>query len=36
MINSQVINRVFREYFDGTISASDAVARMNDELSTID
>jgi len=36
MINSQVINRVFREYFDGTISASDAVARMNDELSAIE
>lgn len=35
MINSQVINRVFREYFDGAISASDAVARMNDELSAI-
>ena len=36
MINSQVINRVFREYFDGTISASDAVARMNDELAAIE
>lgn len=36
MINSQVINRVFREYFDGQISASDAVAKMNDELASIE
>lgn len=36
MINSQAINRVFREYFDGEISASDAVAKMNDELSSIE
>ncbi len=36
MINSQTINRVFREYFDGQISASDAVAKMNDELSAIE
>ena len=36
MINSQVINRVFREYFDGSISASEAVAKMNDELSSIE
>ncbi|MEO1537484.1 MAG: extracellular solute-binding protein [Pseudomonadota bacterium] len=36
MINSQAINRVFREYFDGTISAADAVAKMNDELSSIE
>ncbi len=36
MINSQVINRVFREYFDGQISAADAVAKMNDELAAIE
>lgn len=36
MINSQAINRVFREYFDGTISGPDAVAKMNDELSSIE
>ncbi len=36
MINSQVINRVFREYFDGQISAADAVAKMNDELGAIE
>ncbi len=36
MINSQTINRVFREYFDGQISAADAVAKMNDELSAIE
>ena len=36
MINSQVINRVFREYFDGAISASDAVAKINDELAAVE
>ncbi len=36
MINSQVLNRVFREYFDGSISASDAVAKINDELGAIE
>lgn len=36
MINSQVMNRVFREYFDGDISASDAVAKMNEELAAIE
>ncbi|MBP0485060.1 ABC transporter substrate-binding protein [Sagittula salina] len=36
MINSQVINRVVREYIDGTIDAPAAVAKMNDELSKIE
>ncbi|MBN2740566.1 MAG: extracellular solute-binding protein [Rhodobacteraceae bacterium] len=35
MLNSQVINRVVREYIDGGISAEDAVKKMNDELSKI-
>lgn len=36
IINSQTINRVFREFFDGEISATDAVAKMNDELASIE
>ncbi len=36
IINSQAINRVVREYIDGNISATDAVAKMNDELSSIE
>lgn len=36
MINSQVINRVVREYIDGTIDAQAAVAKMNDELGAIE
>jgi len=36
MINSQVINRVVRQYIDGEIEASEAVAAMNDELSKIE
>lgn len=36
IVNSQVLNRVFREYFDGAVSASDAVARINDELAKIE
>ncbi len=36
IINSQAINRVVREFIDGDISATDAVAKMNDELSTIE
>ena len=36
IINSQVINRVVREYIDGNISASDAVAKMNEELAEIE
>ncbi len=35
IINSQVINRVVRQYVDGEISASAAVSAMNDELSKI-
>lgn len=35
IINSQVINRLVREYVDGNRSAADTVARMNDELSKI-
>lgn len=35
IINSQVINRVVREYIDGNISGPDAVARMNAELADI-
>ncbi len=36
IINSQAINRVFRQYFDGEIDAAAAVAAMNDELSAIE
>lgn len=36
IINSQAINRVTREYIDGTISATDAVAKMNAELSELE
>ncbi|WP_172298914.1 ABC transporter substrate-binding protein [Pseudoruegeria sp. HB172150] len=36
LINSQVINRVVREYIDGQIDAAAAVAEMNDELATIE
>ena len=36
IINSQVINRVVREYIDGNISAPDAVAKMNEELAAIE
>lgn len=35
MLNTQSINRVVRDYLDGNISAEDAVAKMNDELSKI-
>ena len=35
IVNSQVINRVVREYIDGEIDAPAAVAKMNDELSKI-
>ncbi|SFJ39143.1 ABC transporter substrate-binding protein [Celeribacter neptunius] len=35
MNNSQVINRVVREYIDGEIDAATAVAEMNAELSAI-
>ncbi|SPF80210.1 ABC transporter substrate-binding protein [Pseudoprimorskyibacter insulae] len=36
MINSQIINRVVREYIDGQIDAAAAVAKMNDELSKVE
>ncbi len=36
MINSQVLNRVFRQYFDGSIDAAGAVAAINDELGAIE
>ena len=36
MINSQAINRIVRQYIDGEIDASAAVAAMNDELSSIE
>ena len=36
IINSQVINRVVREFIDGDIAANAAVAKMNSELSKID
>ncbi|QPM91248.1 ABC transporter substrate-binding protein [Pseudooceanicola algae] len=35
MVNTQVVNRYVREYIDGAISAEDAVAKMNDELSKV-
>ena len=35
IINSQVINRVVREFIDGDIAADAAVAKMNSELSKI-
>ncbi|MDF0603461.1 extracellular solute-binding protein [Psychromarinibacter sp. C21-152] len=36
MINSQVINRVVRQYIDGRIGAAEAVEMMNDELAAIE
>lgn len=36
MINSQVINRVVRQFIDGEIDAAGAVAEMNDELAKIE
>ena len=36
MINSQVINRVVRQYIDGEIDAATAVAAMNEQLSAIE
>lgn len=35
MINSQIINRVVREYIDGRVDAAGAVAAMNAELAAI-
>jgi len=36
MINSQIINRVVRQYIDGEIDAAAAVAAMNEQLSAIE
>lgn len=36
MINSQVINRVFREFADDELSVADAVAKINSELAEIE
>lgn len=36
MINSQVINRVVRQYIDGEIDAAAAVATMNEQLAEIE
>ncbi|MEK9598131.1 MAG: extracellular solute-binding protein [Alphaproteobacteria bacterium] len=36
IINSQAINRIVRQFIDDEISASDAVSKMNDQLSSID
>lgn len=36
MINSQVVNRVVRDYIDGRIDAAAAVAELNEELGAID
>ncbi|MFQ6546762.1 ABC transporter substrate-binding protein [Aestuariibius sp. 2305UL40-4] len=36
IVNSQVINRVVREFIDGQISAEDAVTEMNEELAAIE
>lgn len=36
IINSQVINRVVREYIDDEITAAEAVAKMNAELAELD
>ena len=35
IVNSQVINRVVRQYIDGEIDAPAAVAKMNEELAAI-
>lgn len=36
IVNSQVVNRIVRQFMDGAVSASEAVAAMNDELSKIE
>jgi multiple sugar transport system substrate-binding protein len=36
MINSNAINRVFRQYFDGELGAAEAVAALNEELGAIE
>ena len=35
IINSQVINRIVRQYIDDEISSADAVAKLNTELASI-
>ena len=35
MINSQIINRVVRQYIDGEVDAAAAVAAMNAQLADI-
>lgn len=35
IINSQIINRVVRQYIEDEISAQDAVASLNRELATV-
>ena len=35
IINSQVINRIVRQYIDDEISSADAVAKLNTELATV-
>nr|WP_244437540.1 ABC transporter substrate-binding protein [Roseivivax isoporae] len=36
IVNSQVINRIVRQYIDGTMDAAAAVQQMNDELGSIE
>ncbi|QPH52282.1 ABC transporter substrate-binding protein [Pontivivens ytuae] len=36
IVNSQAINRIVREYIDGEIDAAGAVAKMNEELASIE
>lgn len=36
MINSNAINRIFRQYFDDELGAAEAVAALNDELGAIE
>ena len=36
MINTQLINRVVRQYIDDEISASEAVAKMNEGLGAVE
>ncbi|QKV20075.1 ABC transporter substrate-binding protein [Oricola thermophila] len=36
IINSQIINRVVRQYIDGEIDAATAVAMMNEQLAAVD
>ena len=35
IINSQIINRIVREYIDDEIDAATAVARLNEELAKV-